>query len=330
MRLSDSVYKKISQYRLLNTFFERLSPGYSPTHHPLISQSEFIKLQQLANDRTWSPRAIREVAHRMSGDVRSIYLGTGMDYEESRPYQSGDDLRFMNWRLSARTGQHYMKVFREEKRPATFILVDKRASMRFASRSRLKISQALRLSAYIAFSAIRRHCGVAGVVLNESSEWFDVCHDDASIYHFLNMAAEPCLPGYEAGTEEPELDNTIKLLQKMMVAGSDVCLISDFHDLSEASRATLLQLSLECNVTAIQVYDQAELELPAAGKLLMHSSAESKGITVDTANNALRRQYQDDMLSQQKKLTQLFHSLGINLIRVRTDSEQIDMDMLDG
>lgn len=307
--------------------YERISASHSRTNQPLITQAEYIKIQQLANDHSWFPGTIREVAHRMSGDVRSVYMGSGMDYEESRLYQSGDDLRFMNWRLSARTGQHYMKVFREEKRPATFILIDRRAAMRFGSRSRLKVCQALRVAAYVAFSALRRHCGVAGVVLNDTLEWFDTCQDDACVYHFLNQAARGCEPGFEVHASEPSLDDTIKLLQKMMVAGSDVCLLSDFHDISEASRAALLQLSQECNVTAIQVTDPAETQLPSAGKIHVHSNIHDAGLVVDTNSRLVQQQFHNNMLARQEKCSQFFRSLAIPHITISTDNEQVDMAM---
>ena len=223
-----------------------------------------------------------------------------------------------------------MKVFREEKRPATFILIDKRASMRFGSRKRLKISQAIRLSAYAAFSAIHRHCAVAGVVLNEQLDWFDACYDDGGVYHFLNKAAEACIPAYNMSSDGASLDSTIKLLQKMMVAGSDVCLVSDFHDLGEASRAALLQLSLECNVTAIQVYDPAEEELPSSGSLFMNENSNTEAAFVNTEDELVRQAFHEEMISRYEKVKQFFAGIGINHVRVSTDCEDIDRVMLDG
>lgn len=317
-----------AQNRILKNIVARLGLQGEPGQCALVDQKEFLQLQALASNHPWISASQREVAHRMTGDVRSIYLGSGMDYEESRPYQLGDDIRFMNWRLTARTGESYMKVFREEKKPATFILVDRRSAMRFGSKRRLKVTQAVRIAAYIAFSAKQRHCGVAGVVLNNKPEWFDAHNDYAGIFHFLNQAALPCPPAYTEKQTEPSIDHVIKLLQKMLVAGSDVCLVSDFADLTEASRVALLQLSIECNLTAVHIYDAAEISLPRAGKLHVQNTLSTGDAMTDTDNTAIVEAYQKKADRHMHACEQLFSSLGISYIRLRADSEHIDKDVM--
>lgn len=316
--------------RFIQAILERFPGNRQAESIPLLDQKELLELQALASEFCWSPSTHRDVAHKMSGDTRSIYLGSGMDYEESRPYQAGDDIRFMNWRLTARMGEPYMKVFREEKRPATFILVDRRSSMRFGSKKRLKVAQAARIAAYIAFSARQRHCGVAGVLLNNKADWFDAQNDYSGIFHFLNEAARPCSPFYEMHEEEPSLDYIIRLLQQMLVPGSDVCLVSDFNDLTENSRAALLQLSLECNLTAVHVLDKAEIELPSAGNLHIKNKVASGLGMVDTNDDSVISAYKNEVAAYRQSSEQLFKSLGINYLPVQADSEDISRVMVSG
>lgn len=329
MQLPGSAHIRRTKAGWISSLLAQIKTARTGNNTALLDTQELVSLQQLADEQTWSPELLREVANPLSGDIRSVFLGVGMDYEESRPYQPGDDLRFMNWRLSARTGQHYMKVFREEKRPATFILLDERPEMRFGSRKRLKATQAIRLAAYIAFSAIHRHCGVAGLVLADEVKWFDACHDDAGVYHMLNYAAGPCLPAYKTARQDIPLDHYIKLVQKMMKPGSDICLVSDFHDLSESSRAALLQLSLECNVTAVLVYDEAEYRLPNTGKFILHSANPEEDCLALNSDSDSTKQYFEKLAKDDIDRRRLyFKSLGINCITVRADSDDLALDML--
>ena len=116
---------------LAQTFLQSLGNylrhGRWPAHNhsiqqPLLTRAEILEIRTRLAQLQEQSQHTHEVAHRLYGDAQSVYRGYGLDYEESRPYQRGDELRFMNWRLSARTGELYMKVFREERHPSVFVL----------------------------------------------------------------------------------------------------------------------------------------------------------------------------------------------------------------
>ena len=156
---------------------KNITPAYifkagSKTQQPLLNNNEILELLLRVKNNKKSRSHKYDISFRKIGDVRSTYRGHGIDYEESRLYQSGDDPRYMNWQLSARTGQHYMKVFREERQPGIFILIDRRNSMRFGTQQRLKVTQAVRAAAIAAFSAQENNFSIGGVILDDEIEWF--------------------------------------------------------------------------------------------------------------------------------------------------------------
>ena len=117
----------------------------APSDHtlaPLLDSKTIADLRQRSLGVIDHKTKNTSVLHREHGEYVSPRRGYGLDYEESRVYQPGDDLRFMNWRLTARSGEPHIKVFREERRPSAFILLDRRNGMRFGTRLRLKVTQA--------------------------------------------------------------------------------------------------------------------------------------------------------------------------------------------
>jgi len=292
---------------------------------PLLDQVEIEKLRHIAErpvSRTPHPH---DVEHRQYGDTRSVYRGYGLDYEESRPYQPGDEMRFMNWRLSARSNDLFMKVFREERRPSVFILVDRRQSMRFGSRSRLKVTQAARLSAYLAFLARQQNAPIGGVVLNKSAEWIPEACGEVAVYNLLSQSNAAC-PPLEDDNQKVSLDHTLRLLLSMLVRGSIIYLVSDFHDLSPLSHPILLQLSEEHRIIAINVTDEREKNLPNAAGLSIYNPEEDEDIQLDTSNKALHQQYHQRASAHFDAIKNSFSSCGISYIEI--DSEADDFRSL--
>jgi len=290
---------------------------------PLLQQVEIEKLRHLAEKPIHHSNHQHEVEHRQYGDMRSVYRGYGLDYEESRPYQAGDEMRFMNWRLSARSNELFMKVFREERRPSVFILVDRRQSMRFGSQSRLKVTQAARITAYLAFMAKRQNSPVAGVILNEVHEWVPEASGETGVYNLLNQSNAACPPIMnEAG--EISLNHTLRLLLNMLVRGSHIYLVSDFHDLNSSSHPLLLQLSEEHKLVAINISDSAERNLPQVSSISVYDPDDNEDIYLDTKNDTLTHQYHEQATKHFSTIQNILSQFNINYIDVDTEVEDID------
>jgi len=294
------------------------------TQLPLINQQEILELSFQVKNKKNISKYKNEIAFKKIGDVRSIYRGHGMDYEESRRFQPGDDPRYMNWQLSARTGQHYLKVFREEKQPGVFILVDRRQSMRFATRQRLKVTQAVRAAAISAFTAQENNYSIGGVILDENIEWFKESKSKQAAFDFINRAARPALPMFEL-QKENNINNILLMLNEILTAGSTLYLISDFHDLNESSQAILLQLSSSHHINAIQIIDQAEIKLPKAGIITLKQSINSKKQQLDTNSLAQQKNYQSAAKEYFNNKKSLFEDIAIPYQAILTTDDDIDV-----
>ena len=161
---------------------------------PLLDSDAIAELRQRALRVIDLQMKNQTVLHRQHGEHMSAHRGYGLDYEESRVYQPGDEMRFMNWRLTARTGEAHVKIFREERRPNAFILLDTRHSMRFGTRVRLKVTQALRAAVLLAFYNHYSGRSVSGLVLADHMQWLDSAGDEQStlgMIHSMNQACPP-------------------------------------------------------------------------------------------------------------------------------------------
>lgn len=295
----------------------------SPYTLPLLSEAEIRDLRNRVRTMGYAAEHVRDVAHRPHGDSRSVYHGYGLDYEESRPYQIGDELRFMNWRLSARTGEPYMKVFREERRPGVFILVDRRGSMRFGTRRRLKVTQALRAAAVAAFQAERQNLPVGGVILDGEANWMagDVVHADA--LGFLRAANHPC-PPISAMPDRIRMCDIYKTLAELLVQGSRIYLLSDFIDSGEAELPNLLRLGSEHQVYALHIHDPGETVLPPLGELRFVSQDGAHALSVDTAAAFTRLNYTVALERHMRERETLFATAGIDYRVIETTDDDIE------
>ncbi|GBE08296.1 hypothetical protein BMS3Bbin11_00340 [bacterium BMS3Bbin11] len=327
----------------VNAGLKRLNPGsWWPRYNKLrqrfdaalLSRNEILKLRARVEQQNGTIDYRHEVEHRTLGDARSVYRGYGMDYDESRPYFPGDELRFMNWRITARTGEPHMKVFREERKPGVFIVVDRRQDMRFGTRCRLKVTQAVRAAAVMAFDAHLQNTPVAGVLLESDEKpklsWITESFDEAGVFNFIHAANKPCPPPASAqashlsgNRNEESLSHVIKLMIPMLAQGSNVILISDFYDLDDSCRSSLLELSMMHRLQAIHIIDPVEVELPECGNLLTQSQHQSV-IGINSSNKQSSSQYHRLASSFLESKQQLFRSLAIPCQSIMTNDNRIE------
>ena len=147
----------------------------------------------------------RDAAHPLIGDSPSHYRGRGFEFEENRAYQAGDEPRLLNWRLYARSGDLYTRVFIEERRPQVFLLVDRRAAMRFATSGQLKVTLAVKIAACYACQAPQRALPVGGLILNQTAQWFTPALGDVALQAFVESLASAC-PPLDFGLDQPDIE----------------------------------------------------------------------------------------------------------------------------
>jgi uncharacterized protein (DUF58 family) len=294
-----------------------------PTQQPLLSDKEIVELLyrvQSLPDRQAEHR--RPVQHMKAGDSHSTHRGSGLDYEESRRYQAGDDLRFMDWRLTARSGEPYMKVFREVKQPSVFVLVDRRSTMRFGTRQRLKAAQAANVAALCGFAAVRRGAAVGGVLVQPELRWLDERSGESGAHALIRGAAAPC-PLLAGGDNEPSLGKVLCQVQAMLTPGTELVLISDFWDLAETDQPCLFHLATQQDVFAVQVLDPAELSLPNAGLLHLRSVESGMSARINSADPGLRAGYEKAVQDQLQQRQHWLTAAGITVQRLMTDHDPV-------
>ena len=225
-----------------------------------IHTAPLIALSRLAHSLTLH----RKTSHTKQSDIRrSAFQGRGMEYDESRIYQPGDDMRHIDWRVTARTGSAHTKVFREERERALFLCVDIRRSMRFATQNKFKSVIAAECAAILAWIATHEGDKVGGLVLHDlgNSEVKPARGRNGPLQLIRHLSQD------FVGThvEKNNICIALSSLIRIVRAGSIVFIISDLHDLNDEATAQIVQLGRRAELFIIHVVDPLEEALPPPG-----------------------------------------------------------------
>lgn len=295
---------------------------------PLLAASELNTLRQLAQQSLSNALDVDlEVHQRLLGEKLSPFVKQGYEFAEIRPYQAGDSIRFINWRRFANTGQLYINRFVEERRPQCWLVMDRRSSMRFGTRVRLKVTQAAMLAIYHIYKAHYHQLAVGGVVLDTHSQWFDARTSSLDLQTLQQHIIAPCTP-ISTDAHESQLDAVLRQLRVRCQPGCLIFIISDFRDLHANSSATLAALSAQHMVSALHIVDPVEAALPEHGIFDLIDNDMAQIQRVD-CNNASKRHsidstLQDTLLATEQLLTQ--HNLHYR--RIYSDEDLLNSNQL--
>lgn len=297
------------------------------TDVPLLNDAEIAGLLQQVEAITEDPHHTQEVYYRHAGDFRSAYLGQGLDFEEARLYQQGDDIRNMDWRTTARTGKPHLKIYREEHQPALHIVMDRGASMRFGTETQLKVTQAARIAALFAFAAMRHGACIGGSLVQpgEMTEFTLPCSvGEAGAFRLVEACVASCPPLPDA-IPSASLWHTLERLDSVLARGTRLIIISDFQELDERRLPLLLpllsRLAARHTLVPIQVTDRTEQRLPDVGMMCFRDGVTGLTRWVDTGDYALREAFQHN--SQQRFASQsaVFNRIGVRLVQCHTSDD---------
>ncbi|MFC3123375.1 DUF58 domain-containing protein [Agaribacter flavus] len=220
---------------------------------------ELVRYQNTAAQFRLSPN--QRSKNMLSGGERSTFKGRGMEFDEARIYQAGDDIRSIDWRVTARTGKPHTKIFREERERPVFVFVDQSDSMQFGTQLLYKSVQAAHLACLIAWAAVSRGDKLGAVLFNDEQDI--ECKPRAQSKAVLFMINQ--LIELEKLKQTPKAENSLKALDRLLhlaKPGSLVHLISDFRYFSEVHFERLGTLARHCELSATVIYDPFELSLP--------------------------------------------------------------------
>ncbi len=230
---------------------------------PMLSAQDITDLRLQAAQLQSEAIPAHKLDSREAGWLPTSAIGSGMDYAESRLYQQGDEPRNINWRLSARSTETYVKTYHVEARPSLCIVLDQRSSMIFGTRTRLKSVQALRLATLLAFVAEQHQLQLSIILFNDSSEWLEVNNTEAFLAE-VNKHSYLQIDDRTANDRD-EVDHVLTKLNECMRKGSLIYFLSDFGDLSKHHQNQLSQLQQNNFVQALHIVDPAELNLEKKG-----------------------------------------------------------------
>jgi uncharacterized protein (DUF58 family) len=266
-------------------------------------------------------RTNRLVNESLAGAYHSVFKGQGMNFDEVREYQPGDDVRAIDWNVTARMNHPFIKKFVEERELTLMLVVDVSGSGLFGSRGQSKRELATEIASVLAFSAIRNNDKVGLLLFTDEVEKFIPPRKGRS--HVLRVIREVLF--FEPKRRGTDLVNALEFMGRVLPHKAICAVISDF--LSPAGGTVLtkpVQTSLRIanrrhDVVAVQITDRHELELPALGRLILEDAETGEVLEVNTADRASRDVF---ALRQQKLIGELarqFRSSGIDSIQLRTD-----------
>lgn len=263
-----------------------------------------IHTSRLANDQ-------------LAGSYHSVFKGRGMAFSEVRQYQPGDDVRFIDWNVSARMNDTYVKVFTEEREMTVMLLVDLSASERFGSVGKPKIETVAEVSALLAFSAIKNNDRVGLVLFTDRVERFVPPKKGRS--HVMRVVTE-ILNANPKG-RGTDLGVALDLLGGIGKRRAVAFLISDF--IAEDYEKPLKVIATKHDLIPIEVIDPRETDLPDVGLALVEDLETGELIEIDTSNLGVRTGFARDVEGQRAARNHLFKRLRLDHVTVSTDRDYV-------
>ena len=260
------------------------------------------------------------ISASQAGDYQSAFKGRGMEYDESRLYQAGDDIRNIDWRVTARSGKAHTKLFHEERERPVHIWVDFRAPMFFATRGKFKAVIAAELASLFAWTANRQGDRVGGVVFSDT-----VHHElkpqrgkSAVLRLIKHMVEHPAWQ--QKGDIQEQQQGMLRSLinlRRMTRPGSLVILLSDFRGFDEDSRSHLIRLRQHNELIMVHIYDWLEEFLPPAGNYRVSNGEQE--LVFDTNNKKMVKEHSNKFKLHQDYILKTARSCHANFLSCRTE-----------
>jgi uncharacterized protein (DUF58 family) len=252
---------------------------------------------------------------QLAGSYHSVFKGRGMAFSEVRQYQPGDDVRFIDWNVSARMNDTYVKIFTEEREMTVMLLVDLSASERFGSVEKPKIETVAEVAALLAFSAIKNNDRVGLILFTDRVERFVPPKKGRS--HVMRVVTE--ILNAQPKGEGTDLGAALHLLGGIGKRRTVTFVISDF--IAERYEKPLKVVSAKHDVIPIQIVDPREDELPDIGLALIEDLETGEIVEVDTSALSFRAEYAREAQRQRATRERLFQRLQLDHVTVSTDRD---------
>ena len=253
-----------------------------------------------------------------AGEYHSVFKGRGMNFAEVREYQHGDDIRAIDWNVTARTGAPFIKVFDEERELTVMLVVDVSASGDFGSRSRMKGEVAVEICAVLAFSATRNNDKVGLIIFSDRIEKFVPPRKGRR--HVLRVLRE--LLYFEPEGRGTDIAGALQYLARVVRRRAVVFVVSDF--LADGYEKALAVAGRRHDTVAIRMSDPREHQLPAVGYLELEDAETGEHVTVDVSDPAFRAAFESDVAEKLTARERQFRKTRVDVVEITTDRPYAD------
>jgi uncharacterized protein (DUF58 family) len=257
------------------------------------------------------------VSSRFSGEYHSVFKGQGIEFVEVRQYMPGDDVRTIDWNVSARTGEVFVKKYVEERELSVLLMVDLSGSQRFGTRGRFKSEIVAEVAASLAMSAVRNNDRVALLVFTDGIELFVPPRKGRR--HALRIVRD--LLSFEPKGTGTELTGAVEYAIRILRSRSIVFLVSDFQQpLTEPLERALTALAHRHDVVPVALTDAAELEFPDAGLIQVTDPETGALVVFNSADDVRREAFKQAVALQRGEIRRVFRRLGLDAIELSTEA----------
>jgi uncharacterized protein (DUF58 family) len=279
---------------------------------PVIDQKELFKKIRRIEIRT--KKLVNDL---FSGEYHSTFKGQGMEFEEVRQYEPGDDIRLIDWNVTARTGYPHVKKFREERELSVIFLVDASSSGAFGTKERFKEDAAAELCAVLAFSAIKNNDKVGMIIFTDKIEKFIPPKKGRA--HVLRLVRE--ILYFKPQSTGTDINGALEYFNRVIKKKSVVFLVSDF--LSEDYMKPLQIANKKHDVIAVKISDPRELRFENVGLLELEDAESGETLLIDTASTQFRRDFATKAEEDNFVLSRALKLLNLDFIQIITNQSYI-------
>lgn len=264
----------------------------------------------------------RRVESVLAGEYHSVFKGRGIEFDEVRPYQEGDDVRTIDWKVTARTGGLHVKRYSEERELTVMIVVDVSGSGLFGTGSAFKGEMAVEISALLAFAAIKNNDRVGLVLFSDRIE--KVIPPKKGKNHILRLIREILTHEIDQtrAVSGTDISAALEFTQRLLTRQAVIFVISDFLD--EDFEKPLRILNQRHDLIALHMTDEREKTLPAMGIVMMEDAETGKRLTVDTGRARVHRHFTHMQAAREQRLIETFRRCGVDHVTLTTTTDPID------
>ncbi|MBN1951970.1 MAG: DUF58 domain-containing protein [Bacteroidales bacterium] len=255
--------------------------------------------------------------HIFAGEYHSAFKGKGMAFAEVREYQFGDDIRNIDWNVTARFNHPFVKIFEEERELTVMLLIDVSGSREFASKEKLKKNVITELAAVLSFSAISNNDKIGALLFSDRIEKF--IPPKKGRQHALRVIRE--LINYEPEERGTNIRGALEYMINAIKKRSTAFLISDFMD--EGYEDALKIANRKHDMIALRVYDQRECELPDVGLAFLKDAETGETLWVDTSSRKVREHYKEQWENTSSLTHEVFNKHGVDFADISTDEDYV-------